>query len=82
MSENEQEVVPVKLAEVAEIFKSVSGEKYAVHVVMNEPPPITFEYCFHVMGLWLAASAVWAFIIGMFSGVVALVIALISQAVR
>lgn len=82
MSENEQEVVPVKLAEVAEIFKSVSGEKYAVHVVMNEPPPITLEYCFHVMGLWLAASAVWAFIVGFAGGVIALVIAILREAFK
>ena len=60
MSENEQEVVPVKIAEVADILKYTVGDKYAVHVVMTQPPEVTFGYCFRTAGKLLGACAIYS----------------------
>lgn len=62
MSENEQEVVPVKIAEVADILKYTVGDKYAVHVVMTSQPEVTFGYCFRTAGKWLAACSIYSLI--------------------
>ena len=63
MSENEQEVVPVKIAEISDAYKYIEGGGYAVHVVMTSPPPITFDYCFKFIGWWLLAAVCWAAIL-------------------
>lgn len=64
MSENEQEIVPVKLSDVADGFKIVTIDKLGnVHNsirVAIEPPEFTFGYCFRTAGKWLAASAIYA----------------------
>jgi hypothetical protein len=30
---------------------------------MQEPPPVSFGYCFKVMGWWILASVCWAAIL-------------------
>ncbi len=61
MSENEQEqTVPVKITEIADSYKYICGDKYAVHVVMTQPPEVTFGYCFRTAGKWFAASSIYA----------------------
>lgn len=59
---NEPEQVPVwvKLVDVSDEIKQ--GYR-PICVYMNEPPPVTFTYVFHLMGLWIGASLLWAAII-------------------
>ncbi len=76
MSENEQEVVPVKIAEVADVLKYTVGDKYAVHVVMTSPPEVSLNYCFRTMGWWILASVCWSLIIGAVGFVVMLILAM------
>ena len=51
--EEEQIPVWVKLVDVSDEMKQGYRQ---VPVFMNEPPPVTFEYCFGVMGKWLLAA--------------------------
>lgn len=60
----EQEPVPVKIEEVAEIFKTISGDKYAVRIVLAELPRITFEWAVIAVRNILLATLFWAVIIG------------------
>ena len=60
MSENEQEVVPVKIAEISDAYKYIEGGGYAIHVVMTSPPEVTFGYCFRTAGKWLAACSIYS----------------------
>lgn len=70
--EEEQVPVWVKLVDVANPIDW--GEK-RVCVFMKEPPPVTFSYCFDVMGKWILASFCWSLIIGAIAGAFALIIA-------
>lgn len=72
MSENEQEVVPVKIAEVADILKYTVGDKYAVHVVITEPPELSFGYCFRTAGKWFLAY-------GIYSAIGAIIISILRE---
>ncbi len=60
-SESEQIPVEVKLVDVSDEMKQGYRQ---VCVFMNEPPPVTFGYCFRVMGWWILASVCWTLIIG------------------
>ena len=62
MPENEQEIVPVKIAEISDAYKYIEGGGYAVHVVMTSPPEVTFGYCFRTAGKWLAACSIYSLI--------------------
>lgn len=69
MSE-EQIPVEVKLVDVSE---EIQQGYRPIRVYMSEPPEITFGYCFKVVGLWIAASALWSLMIGVVGGVIALI---------
>jgi hypothetical protein len=60
-SESEQIPVEVKLVDVSDEMKQGYRQ---VCVFMNEPPPVSFGYCFRVMGWWILASVCWTLIIG------------------
>ena len=82
MSENEQEQIPVdvKLVEVADSLKYVVGDKYAVHVVMTQPPEVTFGYCFRTAFNWMFACLLWSVIFGICGGLIWFILALIAHA--
>lgn len=62
MSENEQEVVPVKISEIGGVYTDLSGDKYAIHVIMNDPPEPSFGYCFRTAGKWIGACSIYSLI--------------------
>lgn len=57
----EQIPVEVKLVDVSPEMKQGYRQ---VCVFMNEPPPVSFGYCFKVMGWWILASFCWTLILG------------------
>ena len=59
--EEEQIPVWVKLVDVSDEMKQGYRQ---VCVFMNEPPPVSFGYCFKVMGWWILASFCWTLILG------------------
>ena len=59
--EEEQIPVWVKLVDVSDEMKQGYRQ---VCVFMNEPPPVSFGYCFSVMGWWILASFCWTLILG------------------
>ena len=63
LPQKEEEQVPVwvKLVDVSDEMKQGYRQ---VPVFMNEPPPVSFGYCFKVMGWWILASFCWSLIIG------------------
>jgi hypothetical protein len=75
MSENEVEQIPVevKLVDVSDEMKQGYRQ---VPVFMTEPPPVSFGYCFRVIGWWILASACWALIIGAVGLVVIVILAM------
>lgn len=58
--EPEQVPVWVKLVDVSDEMKQGYRQ---VPVFMQEPPPVSFGYCFRVMGWWILASVCWAAIL-------------------
>ena len=60
-SQVEQIPVEVKLVDVSSEMKQGYRQ---VCVFMTEPPPVTFGYCFKVMGWWILASFCWTLILG------------------
>lgn len=63
MPPKEEEQVPVwvKLVDASDEVKQ--GYR-PICVFMKEPPPISFDYCFRVMGWWILASFCWTLILG------------------
>jgi hypothetical protein len=76
MSEqNEQEQIPVEV-KLVDVSPEMKQGYRQVCVFMNEPPPVTFRYCFGVIGWWLLASACWAAIFGVAAFVVMVILSL------
>ena len=65
--EPEQVLVWVKLVDVSSEMKQGYRQ---VPVFMTEPPPVTFDYCFKLIGLWLLAAVCWAALLATAVGVV------------
>ena len=58
MSEEVEQIpVEVKLVDVCDEMKQGYRQ---VPVFMTEPPPVSFGYCFKLIGVWLLASLAWA----------------------
>lgn len=81
MSE-ENEVVPVKIEDVSDSLKYIVGDKYAVHVVMTQPPEVTFGYCFRTAFNWMMACAIWSVIFGIAGMLIWFIIALLTGNIR
>ena len=69
-SEPEQVPVWVKLV------KAEHGAN--VRVYMDEPPPVSFGYCFGVMGWWILAAACWSAILGVVGFIVMAILAVMG----
>ena len=69
--EPEQVPVWVKLVDVSDEMKQGYRQ---VPVFMQEPPEVTFEYCFKTAGRWIAACAVWSMIYGLVGGLIVAVL--------
>jgi hypothetical protein len=76
----EQEPVPVKIEEVAEIFKTISGDKCAVRIVLAELPRITFEWAVIAVRNILLALLFWSAIIAVVGFALFLVFGMIAGA--
>ena len=63
MPPKEEEQIPVwvKLVDVSDEVKQ--GYR-PICVFMKEPPPVTCDYCFKLIGWWLLASLCWTLILG------------------
>lgn len=61
--ENQVEQIPVEV-KLVDVSAEMKQGYRQVPVFMNEPPPVSFGYCFRVMGWWILASFCWTLILG------------------
>ena len=61
--ENQVEQIPVEV-KLVDVSAEMKQGYRQVPVFMTEPPPVSFGYCFKVMGWWILASFCWSLIIG------------------